>query len=96
MADYALEVEWFDSHVGRALSHLEKIGELENTVVVFTSDHGMPFPRVKGQIYEDGFHIPLAIRWGKHQAWTIEDSIQHSRLLDDISRLAGSAGRGHD
>ena len=62
--DYALEVEWFDSHLGKMLAALEAAGELENTIVIVTSDHGMPFPRVKGQIYEDGFHIPLAVRWG--------------------------------
>ncbi len=64
LLDYAVEVEWFDSHLGKMLAQLEAAGELENTIVVVTSDHGMPFPRVKGQIYEDGFHIPLAIRWG--------------------------------
>lgn len=64
MLDYALEVEHFDAHVGRVLDYLEEIGELDNTLVVVTSDHGMPFPRVKGQIYEHGFHLPLAIRWG--------------------------------
>jgi len=65
MLDYALEVEWFDQHLGKALAKLEEIGELDNTLVVVTSDHGMPFPRIKGQIYEQGFHLPLAIRWGK-------------------------------
>jgi N-sulfoglucosamine sulfohydrolase len=64
LLDYALEVEWVDQHLGRALKKLEEIGELDNTLVVSTSDHGMPFPRVKGQIYEDSFHIPLAVRWG--------------------------------
>ena len=38
---------------------------LDDTLIVVSSDHGMPFPRVKGQIYEHGFHIPLAIRWGR-------------------------------
>lgn len=65
MLDYAVEVEWFDTHLGRIIDHLEKIGELENTLIIVTSDHGMPFPRVKGQILEDGFHLPLAVRWGK-------------------------------
>ena len=76
MLDYALEVEWVDRHLGRAVESLEKRGELDNTLIVITSDHGMPFPRVKGQIYEDGFHIPLAIRWGKN--------IQGGRVLDDF------------
>lgn len=64
LLDYALEVEWFDQHLGRMIDHLESIGELENTIILVTSDHGMPFPRVKGQIYEHGFHLPLAVRWG--------------------------------
>ncbi|MCC6363978.1 MAG: sulfatase [Bryobacterales bacterium] len=76
MLDYALEVEWFDRHLGLALQALEKAGELDNTLVVATSDHGMPFPRVKGQIYEHGFHVPLAIRWGKR--------IAAGRAVDDF------------
>jgi arylsulfatase A-like enzyme len=36
---------------------------LENTLIVVTSDHGMPFPRVKGQIYEEGFHVPMIVYW---------------------------------
>lgn len=74
--DYAIEVEWYDTHVGRAIAHLRKIGELDNTIVVMTSDHGMPFPRVKGQIYEMGFHLPLAIRWG--------DAVKPGRVVDDF------------
>jgi len=65
LADYAVEVEWADSHIGRALTALAAQGELENTLIVVTSDHGMPFPYVKGQIHEDGFRLPLAMRWGK-------------------------------
>ena len=61
LLDYAVEVEHVDAHLGRALALLEGRGELANTLVVVTSDHGMPFPRVKGQIYEWGFHLPLAI-----------------------------------
>jgi N-sulfoglucosamine sulfohydrolase len=65
MLDYAFEVEHFDRHVGRALALLEKTGQLENTIVVVTSDNGMPFPRVKGSAYENANHLPLAIRWPK-------------------------------
>jgi arylsulfatase A-like enzyme len=66
LLDYALEVEWVDQHIGRVLKKLEDIGELDNTLIAVTADHGMPFPRVKGQIYEHGYHIPLAVRWGKN------------------------------
>ena len=65
MLDYALEVEHFDTHLGRMLASLEKRGLLENTLVVVTSDHGMPFPRGKGGAYEHSNHVPLAMMWPK-------------------------------
>jgi len=64
LADYAIEVEWYDQQIGKAVQLLEERGLLENTLIIVTSDHGMPFPRVKGQIYEDSIHIPFAVRWG--------------------------------
>ena len=76
LLDYAMEVEWFDTHLGRAIQKLEAIGALDNTFIVVTSDHGMPFPRVKGQIYEHGFHLPLAVRWGQ--------GIKGGRVIDDF------------
>ncbi len=63
MLDYSLEVEHFDSHLGRMLAELEKRGELERTLVIVTSDHGWPFPRCKGNVYEDANHVPLAVRF---------------------------------
>ncbi|MCA9126327.1 MAG: sulfatase [Planctomycetales bacterium] len=63
MLDYAVEVEHYDLHLGKILAILEATGHLDNTLIVATSDHGMPFPRVKGQAYEHSNHIPLAIRW---------------------------------
>ncbi len=76
MLDYAVEVEHFDSHVGRVLDYLEMTGELDDTIVFVTSDHGMPFPRVKGQIYEFGFHLPFAVRWGA--------KVKANRTIDDF------------
>ena len=61
--DYAVEVEYFDSHLGRILKTLEDAGELDNTVVIVTSDNGMPFPRYKGHPYEVSVHLPLAVMW---------------------------------
>jgi uncharacterized sulfatase len=63
LLDYFVEIEHFDSQVGRAIALLEKSGQLDNTIIVVTSDHGMPFPRAKASLYDDGSRIPLAIRW---------------------------------
>lgn len=65
MLDYFMEVEHFDKMVARAIASLEKRGLLENTIVVVTSDNGMPFPRAKATLYDYGTHMPLAIRWPK-------------------------------
>lgn len=61
LLDYALEIEWFDSQLGKMLRALEEAGELENTIVVVTADNGMAFPYAKANLQEYGIHVPLAI-----------------------------------
>ena len=63
IADYLFEVQRFDAMVGRAIAALETRGELDNTIVIITSDHGMAFPRGKSNLYDQGTNVPLAIRW---------------------------------
>lgn len=65
MLDYAIEIQAYDTQVGTLLKELEQAGELENTLVIVTSDHGMPFPRVKGHNYDMANRIPLVVRWPK-------------------------------
>lgn len=91
LLDYSVEVEWADTQIGKALAALEATGELDNTLIVMTSDHGMPFPRVKGQIFEDGFHLPLAMRWGKgiKPGRVVEDFINVRDLAPTYLELAG-------
>jgi N-sulfoglucosamine sulfohydrolase len=63
MLDYAFEIEHFDIHLLRIIEHLEEKEQLDNTLIVVTSDNGMPFPRVKGNEYIHSNHLPLAIMW---------------------------------
>jgi arylsulfatase A-like enzyme len=62
MLDYATRVEAFDAEVGALLDVLEASGQADETVVIVTSDHGMPFPRVKGHCFEAAHHVPLIVR----------------------------------
>ncbi len=91
LLDYSVEVEWGDAQIGRALKILEDAGELNKTLIVVTSDHGMPFPYVKGQIHEDAFHLPLAMRWGEgiKPGRVVEDFINVRDLAPTYMELAG-------
>lgn len=65
MLDYAFEIEHLDKQLGKMIKLLSDRGELENTIIIVTSDNGMPFPRSKGLQYEYSNHMPLAIMWPK-------------------------------
>ncbi|MCD6519448.1 MAG: sulfatase [Anaerolineae bacterium] len=72
---YAAMVESLDENIGRLLQALERTGEAENTIVIFTSDNGglataegsptsnAPLAEGKGWMYEGGTREPLIIRW---------------------------------
>lgn len=64
IADYLRLIEIYDEHLGRMLTMLEENGELENTLIIVTSDHGMGFPKAKANLYEYSVRVPLAVRWG--------------------------------
>jgi N-sulfoglucosamine sulfohydrolase len=66
IADYLALIERYDTHLGRMLDLLDEIGELDNTLIIVTSDHGMGFPRAKANLYEYSTRVPLAVRWGNH------------------------------
>ncbi len=92
MLDYAFEVEHFDNHLARMLALLEQRGLLENTIVIVTSDHGMPFPRAKGQAYESSNHVPLAVMWKagiKFGGRTVDDYASFADVAPTIIELAG-------
>lgn len=61
-AAYLDAVRFTDQHVGKVLARLEKEGLLENTLVIFMTDHGISHARGKQFLYNEGTHIPLVIR----------------------------------
>jgi arylsulfatase A-like enzyme len=76
LLDYYYEVERFDRDLGALVDALARAGELDNTIVIVTSDNGMPFPRAKANVYDGGARVPLAIRWpGVAKAGTIVDAL---------------------
>ena len=63
MLDYATEIEAYDREVGKLVSTLRESGRAGNTLVIVTSDNGMPFPRVKGHTYDLAHRVPLVASW---------------------------------
>jgi N-sulfoglucosamine sulfohydrolase len=91
MLDYAYEVEHFDRHLGGMLETLSRAGVLDNTIIIATSDHGMPFPRVKGQAYEFANHVPLAIMWRNginESGRTVHDYVSFADLAPTLLEVA--------
>jgi N-sulfoglucosamine sulfohydrolase len=63
LADYHGALQRLDETVGRVLRLLDESGRAPDTLVVFTSDNGMPFPYAKATLYEAGINLPFVVRW---------------------------------
>ncbi len=61
-AAYLDSVRLTDLHVGRVIARLEKEGLLENTLIIFMTDHGISHARGKQFLYDEGAHIPFVVR----------------------------------
>jgi len=83
VADYYLEIQRFDDEVAEVYDTLEGGGVLDNTLVVVTSDNGMPFPRAKTNLYDGGVRVPMAIMW--------PEKIPPGRVLEDFVNTADLA-----
>ncbi len=91
---YFANVSAVDYYIGKVLDELKKIGEEENTIIVFTSDHGemlgshgftgKPFPE------NEACNIPFIIKWGKKLKHRVEDLI--IGVPDVMPTLLGMSG----
>ena len=91
-----------DDNIGLVLKKLEDMGQLDNTLVVFTTDNGAeaisfpdggvtPFKGQKGEAWEGGFRAPLVVRWPGHiQPGTVKTQLMAA--LDWVPTLVDAAG----
>jgi arylsulfatase len=91
-----------DDNIGYVIKKLEDMGELDNTIVVFTTDNGAetvtfpdggmtPFKGQKGEAWEGGYRCPCVIRWPGHiKPGTIKNEI--FAALDWLPTLVEIAG----
>jgi len=77
-AAYLDSVRLTDAHVGKVIARLEKEGLLENTFIIFITDHGISHARGKQLLYNEGTHIPFIVRGpGIEKGKTRTDLIEH-------------------
>jgi arylsulfatase A-like enzyme len=91
-----------DDNIGVVLKKLEDIGQLDNTLVVFTTDNGAeaisfpdggvtPFKGQKGEAWEGGYRAPLVVRWPGHiKPGTVKNQL--FAALDWLPTLVDIAG----
>jgi arylsulfatase A-like enzyme len=63
LSSFRAALEAMDRGVGRILDSLDASGLRDSTVVVFTTDHGPPFPRAKASLYDPGIQTAMIVRW---------------------------------
>ena len=79
-ADYLGECLAVDHGLGILLEELERIGELDNTLLVVSGDHGIPgMPRAKCNLYDIGCEVTLAVRW--------PGQVKPGRVIEDFVNL---------
>jgi N-sulfoglucosamine sulfohydrolase len=87
-------VRKLDEAVGRILRGLESANLAENTLFVFTADHGIPFPRAKCSLYDAGLQVPLILRQ-KGAAWSngavLDPLISNIDVVPTLLDFAGAA-----
>jgi N-sulfoglucosamine sulfohydrolase len=87
---YADYIARMDAECGQILKLLGDRGLLENTVVFFTGDNGMPFPGAKGTCYDPGIHVPLLASWpGRARGAVLQELISHVDLPATWLDIAG-------
>lgn len=94
MAAYQGVIHRADSAVGRILEALDDTGQADNTIVLFTPDHGIPFPRAKGSLYDPGLRVAHVMRWpdGGWQGGLVHDDLIAN--VDHAPTLCQALGLG--
>ncbi|MBT3377950.1 MAG: sulfatase-like hydrolase/transferase [Lentisphaerae bacterium] len=97
IASYWAYVTLTDHYIGQILATLDRTGQRENTVVIFTSDHGElvgahGFITKYPQLWDEGLHVPLVMRWPEGAARGVvrQGFTSSIDLLPTICELAGA------
>ncbi len=96
LAEYYRSVSRVDQGLGRLVQALKDAGRWEDTIVVFTSDHGIAFPGAKTTVYEPGLRSPLVVRHpGAARKGVVSSALVNwASFTPTILDAAGALGAG--
>jgi N-sulfoglucosamine sulfohydrolase len=75
LAEYYQSVARLDDGVGRVMKVLEEAKKLDDTLVIFLSDNGIPFPGAKTTLYDSGIRLPLVVRKPGQKAGVVNSAM---------------------
>ena len=77
LAYFEASVRTVDDMVAMIAASLNEHGLADDTLLIFTADHGIPFPRAKCSVYDPGLEVPLILRWpnGPWARGTVHDAM---------------------
>ncbi|MDR2998653.1 MAG: sulfatase, partial [Microbacterium sp.] len=93
LAELQGAVRHMDSGVGAVLDELERLEIVDETIVVFTTDHGLALPRAKCTLYDAGLGVALIVRAPGKTAWTgqrFPGLVSHVDVLPTLLELVGA------
>jgi N-sulfoglucosamine sulfohydrolase len=91
LALYYDEISRMDSYIGKVMKELEQQGAGENTLVIFMTDNGRPFPRAKTRLYDSGIKTPFIVRWpAKLKKGTAGALVSSIDIAPTFCELAGA------
>jgi arylsulfatase A-like enzyme len=90
VAAYKSSARSLDQGVGRVLNALHDAGMVDNTLIVFTTDHGLAFPGAKGTLYDRGTGVMLIMRGpgGFLGGRVVDELVSHVDLYPTFCELA--------
>lgn len=97
IAQYYQSISRVDQGLGHLVELLKEAGQYDNTLIVFTSDHGMAFPGAKTTVYDPGLRVPLVMRLprGKHQGTASSAMVSLVDITPTLLDVAGALPADH-
>jgi arylsulfatase A-like enzyme len=85
LAELQGAIRHMDAQMGRILTALDEKGLAENTLVLFTTDHGYAMPRAKCSVYDPGLAVTLLLRLPNRKGW--HGGVVHNEMVSNVDVL---------